>query len=238
MKNDNLLDISEVCSMLGTTSRTLRFYEEKGLIESAKEFSNRRKYSTNQFELIKKILVLRALGLSISKIQSIQKGDSDLKNAILEHKAEIIARMVKKSKEIRLLDDALNVLADGGDIFATPEAKDADVRCCNETVGFAVNEFIKGDYEKLFARFSEKMQEYTPLSALKRIVADTLAPLGGFVLVEKTVEDREQRNVFYCYLRYKKMGLCIKFVLRGEKIHGFWMNYYEVQDEKSVIGHI
>ena len=29
-----LLDINTVCRMLGTTSRTLRFYEEKGIIQS------------------------------------------------------------------------------------------------------------------------------------------------------------------------------------------------------------
>ena len=93
MTNKNLYDISEVCSMLGISSRSLRFYEEKGLIESTKEFSNRRKYSENQLALIKKILVLRSLGLSVAKIQAIQKGDSELTNAIIEHKAEILARM-------------------------------------------------------------------------------------------------------------------------------------------------
>ena len=221
-------DISEVCSMLGTTSRTLRFYEEKGLIESTKEFSNRRKYSNDQLELIKKILVLRSLGLSVAKIQSIQKGDSDLKNAIVERKAEIIARMVARSKEIRLLDDALNVLADGGDIFDEKNEENRPFQPYRDIVNAAVNEFINGDYEKLFAMFSEKLQEYTPLTALKRIVSDVLAPLGSFISLDKTVADGEIRNVYYCYLRYEKLGLFIRFVLHGEKIHGFWLNYYEV----------
>ncbi|MBQ1205929.1 MAG: MerR family transcriptional regulator, partial [Clostridia bacterium] len=175
MMNKNLYDISEVCSMLGISSRSLRFYEEKGLIESTKEFSNRRKYSENQLALIKKILVLRSLGLSVAKIQAIQKGDSELTNAIIEHKAEILARMVAKSKEIRLLDDALNVLADGGDIFDEKTDGNRPLQPYHEIVNAAVNEFINGDYEKLFAMFSEKLQEYTPLSALKRIVSDVLS---------------------------------------------------------------
>lgn len=221
-------DISEVCSMLGTTSRTLRFYEEKGLIESTKEFSNRRKYSNDQLELIKKILVLRSLGLSVAKIQSIQKGDSDLKNAIVERKAEIIARMVARSKEIRLLDDALNVLADGGDIFDEKNEENRPLKPYREIVNAAVSEFINGEYENLFAMFSEMLQEYTPLTALKRIVSDVLAPLGSFISLDKIVADDEIRNVYYCYLRYEKLGLFIRFVLHGEKIHGFWLNYYEV----------
>ncbi len=32
MYQEQRYDIAEVCKMLGTTSRTLRFYEEKGLI--------------------------------------------------------------------------------------------------------------------------------------------------------------------------------------------------------------
>lgn len=228
MTNKNLYDISEVCSMLGISSRSLRFYEEKGLIESTKEFSNRRKYSENQLALIKKILVLRSLGLSVAKIQAIQKGDSELTNAIIEHKAEILARMVAKSKEIRLLDDALNVLADGGDIFDEKPDGNRLLQPYHEIVNAAVNEFINGDYEKLFALFSEKLQEYTPLSALKRIVSDVLSPLGKFISLDKIVADGELRNVYYCYLRYEKLGLFIRFVLHGEKIHGFWLNYYEV----------
>lgn len=34
MYQKSLYDITEVCKMLDTTSRTLRFYEEKGIIQS------------------------------------------------------------------------------------------------------------------------------------------------------------------------------------------------------------
>ena len=52
-----LLDINTACRMLGTTSRTLRFYEEKGIIQSTvSPFSNRRQYSMEQLEQIKKVL--------------------------------------------------------------------------------------------------------------------------------------------------------------------------------------
>ena len=34
MYQKQIYDITEVCKMLGTTSRTLRFYEEKGIIQS------------------------------------------------------------------------------------------------------------------------------------------------------------------------------------------------------------
>ncbi|MBO4283567.1 MAG: MerR family transcriptional regulator, partial [Clostridia bacterium] len=34
MCQKQVYDIAEVCKMLGTTSRTLRFYEEKGIVQS------------------------------------------------------------------------------------------------------------------------------------------------------------------------------------------------------------
>jgi DNA-binding transcriptional MerR regulator len=102
--------------MLNITSRTLRFYEDKGLISSTREFSNRRKYTTEQIELIKKILVLRTLGLNISQIKKIQTGDNDLKQAIIEHKSKIIATIVSKSKEIKLLDEHTAFIEDFGTV--------------------------------------------------------------------------------------------------------------------------
>ena len=60
-----MYDITEVCKMFGTTSRTLRFYEEKGIIQSTTVgISSRRQYTEEQVSIIKNVIVLRALGLS------------------------------------------------------------------------------------------------------------------------------------------------------------------------------
>ena len=63
---EQLYDIAKVCQMLGTTSRTLRFYQEKGIIQSTSTpFSNRRQYTMAQIEKIRNVMALRALGLSV-----------------------------------------------------------------------------------------------------------------------------------------------------------------------------
>ena len=117
MENERLYDITEVCALLGITSRTLRFYEEKRLINSTKRFSSRRKYTQEQIDLIKKILVLRSLGLTVAKISEIQKGDSNLSQAIIERRAEIIAKLSGMARSVRLLDEALHTIEHGGDIY-------------------------------------------------------------------------------------------------------------------------
>ena len=100
MVND-YFDISEICTMLNTTSRTLRFYEQKGLISSIRiGSSERRHYTEEQRDKIKNILILRKLGLSVKQIQELQKQDKDLQSALYEKRAEIGALINTKLKEI------------------------------------------------------------------------------------------------------------------------------------------
>ncbi len=230
MEDEKLFDITEACSMLGITSRTLRFYEEKRLISSTKQFSNRRKYTRSQIELIKKILVLRSLGLTVAKISEIQKGDTELSQAIIERKAEISAKLMGMVRTVSLLEEALCTVERGGDIF-NGELNDECRDCVENAATSRVTDyFISGEYEKLFKLFGKTMREYMPLSVLKRIVTDTLLPLGKFISLEKTCRDCKVTCVYYSYLRYEKLGLCIKFVLNGDEINGLWLSYYELNN--------
>lgn len=84
MYQKSLYDITEVCKMLDTTSRTLRFYEEKGIIQSTTVgISSRRQYNEKQISRIKNVFVLRTLGLSVKAIVELQTKGIDLKDAVL-----------------------------------------------------------------------------------------------------------------------------------------------------------
>ena len=93
--------------MLGTTSRTLRFYEEKGIIQSTTVgLSSRRQYTEEQISNIKNVLVLRALGLSVKSISELQTKGTDLRDAVLSKRAEIYASIDSRIREINLLNEA------------------------------------------------------------------------------------------------------------------------------------
>ena len=52
MEEKHFYDITQVCRILGTTSRTLRFYEEKGIITSTTNgLSSRRQYTESNMYL-------------------------------------------------------------------------------------------------------------------------------------------------------------------------------------------
>lgn len=237
MNENGTLSINEVCTMLGTTSRTLRFYEEKGIISStALPFQKQRHYTAEQIEHIKKVLVLRSLGLSVAKIGELQRGDSNLSAVIAEHRAELIASIVSKTKEINLLDEALSAIESGGDIFANTEKSEEELMSEQAKIAdICTNAVISGDFKRCFSYFSDKMKEYMPLTAFECAANDTLKPLGKFVGKEKTVFDKLHRNVMFSYLKYEKLGLYIKYVFHTDKLVGIWLNYYEIKRGEGIV---
>lgn len=225
-----MYDITEVCKMFGTTSRTLRFYEEKGIIQSTTVgISSRRQYTEEQVSIIKNVIVLRALGLSVKAIAELQTKESDLKEAVLSKRAEIYASIDSRIREINLLNEALSALESGKDIFAEDwqlsSAMNAEEK---EIARICTNAILSGDTDTLYEYLSSRLAEYMPRDVYRVVRKDTLAPLGDFVTIEKTVADDRFSNKLYCFVRYSKLGLKITYVFHGGKIDGLWLGYYDL----------
>ena len=232
MYHKKLYDIAEVCKVLGTTSRSLRFYEEKGIIQSTTVgISSRRQYSEEQLSLIKNVLVLRTLGLSIKAIAELQAKESDLKEVVLSKRAEIYASIESRIREINLLNEALSALESGKDIFAEDwqlsSAMNAEEK---ETARICTDAILSGDTDTLYEYLSSRLAEYMPRDVYHVVRKDTLAPLGDFVSIDKTVADDRFSNKLYCFIRYSKLGLKITYVFHGGKIDGLWLGYYDMNE--------
>ena len=232
MYQKQMYDITEVCKMLGTTSRTLRFYEEKGIIQSTTVgTSARRQYSEEQLSLIKNVLVLRTLGLSVKAIAELQNSETDLKDAVLSKRAEIYASIDSRIREINLLNEALSALESGKDIFAEDwqlsSAMNAEEK---EIARICTDAILSGDTDTLYKYLSSRLAEYMPRDVYRVVRKDTLAPLGDFVSIDKTVADDKFSNKLYCFIRYSKLGLKITYVFHGGKIDGLWLGYYDMNE--------
>ena len=232
MYQKQMYDITEVCRMLGTTSRTLRFYEEKGIIQSTTVgTSSRRQYTEEQLSLIKNVLVLRTLGLSVKAIAELQNSGTDLKEAVLSKRAEIYASIESRAREINLLNEALSALESGKNIFnedwklsSAINAEEKEIaRLCTDAI-------LNGDDNVLYEYLSSRLVQYMPKDVYCVVRKDTLAPLGDFVSIEKTVADDRFSNKLYCFVRYTKLGLKITYVFHGGKIDGLWLGYYDTNE--------
>ena len=72
------------------------------------------------------------------------------------------------------------------------------------------------------------MTERMPKEVYLAVRKDVLEPLGDFVSVEKMEFSVKEPNTIHQFVKYSKLGLKITFVFVGEKIDGFWLNYYEI----------
>ncbi|ERJ12701.1 MerR family transcriptional regulator [Haloplasma contractile] len=78
----HLIQIGYLCKRLGTTSRSVRYYEEMGLITSIRPYENNYRYFDNEnYIKLKIILFLRSLDISIQDISDVLK-HSDLRKFI------------------------------------------------------------------------------------------------------------------------------------------------------------
>ena len=80
---DQPLDIRDVAERTGLTSRALRFYEARGLIQPLRTYSGRRLYGRGEIERIQQIVALKRAGLTLAQIGKLTaRGNMDLLSLI------------------------------------------------------------------------------------------------------------------------------------------------------------
>ena len=111
--------IKEVEALTGMTRANVRFYEKEGLIAPARSDNGYRDYSEAEVEELRKIKLLRVLGLSLEDIRAAQSGQKELTDLMkkqmdtleeerrkLETAAQVCDRLEKKGKGYDELDPA------------------------------------------------------------------------------------------------------------------------------------
>ncbi|HEX2947469.1 MAG TPA: MerR family transcriptional regulator [Clostridia bacterium] len=105
---DNLVKIREVSLKYDVSTRTLRYYEDMGLLQSVKnEDYAYRMYDENSMKRLEQILILRKLNISIKDIQKIfQSQNSEVLLQILSKKVTDI------DEEVALLHELKEIVLD------------------------------------------------------------------------------------------------------------------------------
>lgn len=101
------MKIKELSEMTGLTKRTIRFYEDAGLIHPEKSNRNGRdfrEYSQRDAELLKEVQILRKARFTIDEIRSMQSGTQPVREIFPEYYRRL-------QQEKRELDQLMPVLA-------------------------------------------------------------------------------------------------------------------------------
>jgi DNA-binding transcriptional MerR regulator len=98
-----LIDIAEVARRSGVPASALRFYEEKGLIESLGRRGLRRTFGADVLDRLSLIALGRSAGFSLDEISGMMGTGSapDIDRAVLLAKAGEIDQMVRRLGALR-----------------------------------------------------------------------------------------------------------------------------------------
>jgi len=97
--------IGEFSKMSKTTVKTLRYYDEIGLLKPGEtdRYTGYRFYSTEQLVRLHRIQALRQVGLSIDEIKLILAGH-DATGILLKRQAELVSQLAEGTDQLSRID--------------------------------------------------------------------------------------------------------------------------------------
>jgi DNA-binding transcriptional MerR regulator len=112
--------IKEFADLAGVTTRTLRYYDEIGLLNPAQIGDNGyRYYDQNSLIKLQQILFFRELDVPLNDIQLILcRPDFNLLQALVEHRRSLKNKAFRLSKLIKTIDNTIETLNGGKSMIA------------------------------------------------------------------------------------------------------------------------
>lgn len=102
------MKINEIERLLGITRANIRYYEAEDLVHPKREDNGYRDYSEKDVDELKKILVLRKMGIPVSSIRKIFNGDLTLQDAARQSVDDLQAQMAELSGALSLCEEIAN----------------------------------------------------------------------------------------------------------------------------------
>ena len=98
------MKIKQVESLVGISSKNIRFYEEQGLLHPGRAENGYREYGEAEIVRLKQIKFFRKLGISIQQIQRLLNDSITLEDCLREHLSELDLQTdnLKQTKRITI----------------------------------------------------------------------------------------------------------------------------------------
>lgn len=184
--------IGQVAKFLGVSRDTLKFYEEKGLVNPEKDDKNGyRKYNHFDIEEVLTTNFYREINIEIKEIQEIRKGKSveDIESLLEEKEEEILREIEYKNlllKRIKSVKEDCKRIKQHFGGYTITEMKPVEVKS-EITNFFAYNEF------KNLQKNTDNLKEAVTLTGAMRVISVDEEGINGnrFIVVRK-VEDLDK----------------------------------------------
>ena len=102
------MTIKEVEEKLGIPRASIRFYEKEGLINPMREENGYREYSEDDVAILKKVVLFRKLGMSVSDIEDVLDGSLSLSDALSANVVKLEEQLAELTGAIAMSKTILN----------------------------------------------------------------------------------------------------------------------------------
>ncbi len=207
--------IKKLSNLAGVSTRTLRFYDEIGLLKPARiNSSGYRIYSQTEIDLLQQILFYRELGVGLDDIKAIMaSSDYNELKALKQHYDELLAR--KQQLDILIVNVEKTILSKEGIIKMSDKEKfegfkkklieDNEMKYGKETREKYGEETVEKSNQQLRNMTEE---QYNELQNLGNLILETLKeayktkdPSGE---LGQKAADLHARWITFCWGRYDK----------------------------------
>ncbi len=214
---DNLIKIKDVSSRYSITARTLRYYEDMGLINSTRsEDYAYRMYDESAVRRLEQILILRKLNISIKDIQRIfNTSSSDIVLEVLEKKVQNI------DDEVALLHELKDIVLDFiREIERVDFADNSDIKLLYDKAKELETQLISVDYIgkpsniNRLLEITEKLDKKIPDVMVVRIPSFKAVTCGDQPWGEMFKEGGYMNQLWqYCHLYKSVIFDCFDFLM-------------------------
>ena len=216
--------IKEVCKMLHMTPRTIRYYEQRGLVKTVRESKTAlRRLDEDNIERLRKIRFLRKLGLALDEISEIIDSDEKATEFFKRKKAAMKAEINELILRANLLTEVIAAAEQGENIYATEQRLDQApdheemLRIASECTRL----ILERRFEELHGYLDEDMRQMPP--GFFEVGWNVhIKPCGAFVsigeqsIVADTVINR---------LHFEKQDLAILIEVHAGIVTGMLLRY-------------
>ena len=143
------MKIKQVEELVGIASKNIRFYENQGLLTPERAENGYREYHEQNIEALKKIKLLRKLGISVEEIRAVLNHSRSLEDCLEKH-LTVLEKERENLSNMQRLSDAILRQRDSIDTLNTNEWLDEMEKLEKEGVDFV-------DVSKIDIRMKKKM---------------------------------------------------------------------------------
>ena len=227
--------ISEVCKLLDTTSRTIRYYEQLGLIHSTRETpSAPRRLDAENIEQLRRILFLRKIGLSLDEITVVFREKTDAAELIRSKSIALSAEITALMERIKLLERVMEAAEKNEDIYALDLQRESEELDAShlKTAEIIAELMLSRRFAEIIPYLRPELREHLTPAYIEQSWERFTEPCGAFVARVK--RETEGAIVRY-YLQFEKVGAVIVIPFKGEMLGGLFLQYWNEKEQGTCL---